>query len=113
MVDRWPAVIDVATDIDDIERATTLRTRRPRRAWAGLRSFVADGEPVIGPDPVAAGYVWAAALAGYGIQTAAAVGRLCAAGVARGAGIELPFDDGVPAAALLPHRPAAAAGGVS
>jgi D-arginine dehydrogenase len=103
--DVVPEELDVAIGIDHIERATTLRIRRPRRAWAGLRSFVADGEPVIGPDPLAPGFVWAAAVGGYGIQSAPAVGRLCASWIARGAGLEAGFDAGVPAAALLPRRP--------
>jgi len=74
---------DVALGIDRIERATTLSIRRPQRTWAGLRSFVADGEPVLGADPAAEGYFWVAALGGYGIQTAAAVGAACAAWLAR------------------------------
>jgi D-arginine dehydrogenase len=73
---------DVALGIARIEQATTLTIRRPRRTWAGLRSFVADGEPVLGADPAAAGCFWVAALGGYGIQTAAAVGAACAAWIA-------------------------------
>lgn len=105
--DVVPEELDVAIGIDHIERVSTLRIRRPRRAWAGLRSFVADGEPVIGPDPAAPGFIWAAAVGGYGIQTAPAVGRLCAAWIARGAGLEGAFDADVPALALLPRRPGA------
>lgn len=71
--------LDVAIGIDRIQQATTLRIRRPTRTWAGLRSFVADGEPVLGPDPAEPSFFWAAALGGYGIQTAPAVGQLCAA----------------------------------
>jgi len=78
-VDVLPDDLDVAIGVDRIESATTLRIDQPRSAWAGLRSFVADGEPVLGFDPAARGFFWAAALGGYGIQTAPAVGRLCAA----------------------------------
>lgn len=74
---------DVALGIDRIEQATTLTIRRPRRTWAGLRSFVADGEPVLGADPAAEGFFWVAALGGYGIQSAAAVGAAGAAWLAR------------------------------
>jgi D-arginine dehydrogenase len=71
--------LDVALGIHRIEQATTMHIRRPRSTWAGLRTFVADGEPVCGFDPAVPGFFWAAALGGYGIQTAPAFGRLCAA----------------------------------
>jgi D-arginine dehydrogenase len=71
--------LDIATAIARIEAATTLTIRRPRRTWAGLRSFVPDGEPVIGFDRAVPGFFWAAALGGYGIQTSPAVGELVAA----------------------------------
>ncbi len=70
--------LDVATGIARIEEATTLQIRRPRRTWAGLRSFVADGEPVCGFDAHVPGFFWAAALGGYGIQSSPGFGRLCA-----------------------------------
>ena len=71
--------LDVALGIHRIEAATTLQIRRPRRTWAGLRSFVPDGEPVCGFDSAAEGFFWAAALGGYGIQSSPAFGQLCAA----------------------------------
>jgi hypothetical protein len=43
-----PEDLDIALAIDRIERATTLSIRRPIRTWAGLRSFVADGDLVGG-----------------------------------------------------------------
>jgi D-arginine dehydrogenase len=52
---------------------------RPIRTWAGLRSFVADGESVCGYAATDETFFWAAALGGYGIQTAPAFGQLCAA----------------------------------
>lgn len=70
---------DIATGIWRIEEATTLAIRRPRRTWAGLRSFVADGDLVGGYDPVTPGFFWCAAQGGYGIQTSAAMGEACAA----------------------------------
>jgi D-arginine dehydrogenase len=78
--------LDIAIAIDRIERATTLSIRRPIRTWAGLRSFVADGDLVGGPDPQDPAFVWVAAQGGYGIQTSAAMGEACAA-LARGAPI--------------------------
>ena len=71
--------LDIAIGIDRIQNATTLSIHRPRHTWAGLRCFVADGEPVCGFDPQASGFFWAAAVGGYGIQSAPAFGRLCAA----------------------------------
>ena len=58
---------------------TALRVRRPSHVWAGLRSFVADGELVGGYDAGVPGMFWAAAQGGYGIQTAPAAGQLYAA----------------------------------
>ena len=72
--DVVPEELDIATGIYHIEEATTLQIRRPSHTWAGLRSFVADGELVIGwdasPTPVP-GFFWVAAQGGYGIQSAA------------------------------------------
>jgi D-arginine dehydrogenase len=58
---------------------TSLTIRRPTRTWAGLRSFVADGDLVGGFDPQMPGFFWLAAQGGYGIQTSAAMGEACAA----------------------------------
>jgi len=77
--DVQPEELDVATGIFRIEEMSTLRIRRPTRTWAGLRSFVADGDLVGGFDPVAAGFFWLAAQGGYGIQTSPAMGEACAA----------------------------------
>ncbi|MCC6853660.1 MAG: FAD-binding oxidoreductase [Rubrivivax sp.] len=71
--------LDVALGIQRIEEATTMTIRRPRRTWAGLRSFVADGEPVLGFEPGLPAFFWAAALGGYGIQSSPALGVLAAA----------------------------------
>nr|WP_315395488.1 FAD-binding oxidoreductase [uncultured Duganella sp.] len=68
--------LDIAIAIDAIERLTTMSVRRPRHVWAGLRSFVDDGEFVGGFDPAVPGLFWAAAQGGYGIQTAPAAGQL-------------------------------------
>lgn len=80
--DVQPEELDIATGIARLEEATTFSIRRPLRTWAGLRSFVADGEPVVGPDPAAPGFFWLAAQGGYGIQTAPALGALAAAWLA-------------------------------
>ena len=71
--------LDIALAIDRIQSMTTLEIRRPLRTWAGLRSFVADGDLVGGFDPQVDNFFWVAAQGGYGIQTSAAMGECCAA----------------------------------
>lgn len=78
--------LDVATGIYHIETATTLAIRRPSHVWAGLRSFVADGDLVLGYDDVQPGFFWLAAQGGYGIQSAAGVSEL-ASGLVLGDGL--------------------------
>jgi len=74
--DAQPEEMDVALAIDRVEQATTLKVRRVRAKWAGLRSFVEDRGPVVGFDPGLPGFFWLAGQGGYGIQTAPAMGRL-------------------------------------
>ena len=76
--DVQPEDLDIAIAIDRIEATTSLRIDKPIRTWAGLRSFVADGNLVGGFAPDAEGFFWVAALGGYGIQTCAAMGEACA-----------------------------------
>ena len=71
--------LDIAIAIDNIERLTHLRIRRPSHVWAGLRTFAADGEFVGGFDPQTPGLFWSAGQGGYGIQSAPAAGRFYAA----------------------------------
>jgi D-arginine dehydrogenase len=106
--DVQPEEMDIALAIHRIEEMTTLSIRRPTRTWAGLRSFVADGDLVGGFDAQAPGFFWVAAQGGYGIQTSAAMGEACAA-LARG----LPMPAriaafGLTAAMLSPSRLGAA-----
>ncbi len=77
--DVQPEELDIALAIDRIETATTLQIRRPIRTWAGLRSFVADGDLVGGFDARVPDFFWVAAQGGYGIQASAAMGQACAA----------------------------------
>jgi D-arginine dehydrogenase len=102
--DVQPEELDIAIAIDRIERATTLTIRRPIRTWAGLRSFVADGDLVGGPTPGDPTFCWSAAQGGYGIQTCAAMGEACAA-LARGVPIPAHLaDHGIDAAMLSAAR---------
>jgi D-arginine dehydrogenase len=105
--DVQPEEMDIALGVHRIEEMTTLEIRRPGRRWAGLRSFVADGDLVGGFDAGAPGFFWLAAQGGYGIQTSAAMGEACAALVL---GQPLPqriADYGLSAAMLSPARLAA------
>ncbi|OOG57755.1 FAD-dependent oxidoreductase [Rhodanobacter sp. B05] len=102
--DVQPEEYDIALGIHRIEEATSMTIRRPRRTWAGLRSFVADGDLVGGFATDAPGFFWVAAQGGYGIQTSAAMGEACAH---LALGLPLPaqlVDAGLSAALLAPRR---------
>jgi D-arginine dehydrogenase len=102
--DIQPEELDIALGIDRIEEMTTLTIRRPTRVWAGLRSFVADGDLIGGFDETVADFFWVAAQGGYGIQTSPAMGEACAA-LARGLGTPTRIADvGLTAAILSPAR---------
>ena len=98
--DVMPEEIDIATGIARIEAATTMTIRRPRRTWAGLRTFAPDGELVIGFDPAVPGLFWLAGQGGYGIQSADGAARL-AADLLQG---RAPTVDGVTAELMAPGR---------
>jgi D-arginine dehydrogenase len=103
--DVQPDELDIGTGIARIEQMTTLTIRRPKRTWAGLRSFVADGGLVGGYEATApSSFFWLAAQGGYGIQTSAAMGQACAALVR---GLPIPpriADFGLTAEMLSPAR---------
>jgi D-arginine dehydrogenase len=102
--DVQPEEYDIALGIHRIEEATTMSIRRPARTWAGLRSFVADGDLVGGFAPDAPGFFWLAAQGGYGIQTSAAMAEACASMVL---GKPMPAhlaEAGITAALLSPAR---------
>lgn len=102
--DAQPEEIDLAICAERVESALDIEVRRIETRWAGLRSFVADGCPVVGFDKTVPGLFWLAAQGGYGIQTAPAVARAAAALVT---GRPLPADiedQGVEKATLAPDR---------
>ena len=74
--DVVPEELDVATGIYHIEEMTRFQIRRPSHTWAGLRSFVPDGDMVIGWDNHVPGFFWLAGQGGYGIQSAAGASLL-------------------------------------
>jgi len=102
--DVQPEELDVALAIERLMRRTTVAVRHVERKWAGLRSFAADKVPVVGFDPLAAGFFWLAGQGGYGIQAAEGLARSAAALIAEG---RLPGDiaeSGLDAAMLSPAR---------
>jgi D-arginine dehydrogenase len=102
--DVVPEELDIALGIHQIEAVTTLSIRRPASTWAGLRSFVRDGEMVIGWDDARDGFFWLAAQGGYGIQSAAGASELAAALIC---GEPLPAElarHGVDPRAVAPQR---------
>jgi len=102
--DVQPEELDIALGIYQIEEATTLTIRRPTRTWAGLRSFVSDGNLVAGFDPQVPGLFWVAAQGGYGIQTSPAMGQASAA-LVRGQALPEHLEHfGLDAAMLSPAR---------
>lgn len=77
--DAQPEELDIAICIDRLQQMLDLPVRRVFKAWAGLRSFLPDEEPVAGFDSRAPGFFWLAGQGGFGIQTAPALGAAAAA----------------------------------
>ena len=102
--DVQPEELDIALGIHAIQEATMLDIRRPTATWAGLRSFVRDGEIVIGFDLACPGFFWLAAQGGYGIQSAAGASLLAACLIEGGALPDELVRFGVDPAALSPSR---------
>lgn len=109
-MDEVPSAPCDAACIDGVFEAASERLARlaPRflpagipptaRRWAGLRTFASDGAPVVGFDPLRAGFFWLVGQAGCGIETSAVLGRLAADLIA--VGTSEVFDS----AALSPRR---------
>ena len=102
--DAQPDDFDVALAVDRIQRAARIPVTHISRKWAGLRSFVADGCPVVGYDPRVDGFFWLAGQGGYGIETSPSMGRLTASlALRRGVPSDLAAQ-GVIEAAVSPAR---------
>lgn len=70
--------LDVATAVDRFQSVVDWPVEAVERSWAGLRSFAPDRVPVFGFD-AAPGFFWCVGQGGFGIQTAPAAAKLCAA----------------------------------
>jgi D-arginine dehydrogenase len=79
--DAKPEELDVALAIDRLNTMTTLDIRSVASAWAGLRTFSSDRQPVLGMDPDVPGFCWMVGQGGTGITTSAASGEVVAAAV--------------------------------
>jgi D-arginine dehydrogenase len=77
--DARPDDLAVALAMERVNAATTLGLRSVLTAWAGLRTFAPDRNPVVGPDPAAPAFHWLAGQGGYGIQAAPALAEMAAA----------------------------------
>ena len=102
--DAKPEELDVARGIANAMRWTTLDIQHVHATWAGLRSFVADRNPVCGFARDAPGFFWLAGQGGYGIHSAAGLAVATAGLICEG---ELPASLqrlGVTAAELDPGR---------
>ena len=75
--DVSPEEIDLATGLDNFQQLIDYDVKTISHRWAGLRTFAADGDPVVGFDPLTEGFFWLAGQGGYGIQTSPALARFC------------------------------------
>lgn len=73
--DAQPEELDIALAADWLQRHTTIDIRRIKHSWAGLRSFVSDGAPVVGFDTAVDDFFWLAGQGGYGIMMAPALAQ--------------------------------------
>jgi D-arginine dehydrogenase len=80
--EAWVDDFDLAEGLDRFANATSFEVARVDTSWAGLRTFAADRNPVIGFDPDEAGFFWSVGQGGFGIQTSPAWGQIAAAMIA-------------------------------
>ena len=102
--DAQPDDVATARAWDRLAVLTGRKGWEPRARWAGLRTFAADRSPVVGWDPTAPGFFWAAGLGGAGVQCAPAIGRSAAALIMGDALPEDVLAQGVTPDALSPGR---------
>jgi D-arginine dehydrogenase len=76
--DAYADDMAIATGIERMMQATTVKVERLDHSWGGLRSFVRDGHPVVGFAPDAEGFFWLAGQGGYGIQSSPALSETAA-----------------------------------
>ena len=94
----------VEAAIHRLSCAVDLSEIKVRRHWAGLRAFTPDRGPVVGFDADVKGFFWLAGQGGYGIKTAPALAKACAALIDRDGLPEELIEEGVELDALSPGR---------
>ena len=77
--DAYADDMAIAEGIERLMTATTFEVTHLDHSWGGLRTFVPDGNVVVGFDPRAEGFFWLVGQGGYGIQSAPALSRTAAA----------------------------------
>ncbi len=77
--DAYADDMAIAEGVDRLMTATTIEVERLDHNWGGLRTFAADGNPVIGFDPHTDGFFWLVGQGGYGIQSCPALSEAAAA----------------------------------
>jgi D-arginine dehydrogenase len=102
--DAQPDEYDVAVAVDRVETALDIQVRRIDSKWAGLRTFAADKNPVVGWGDAERSFFWLAGQGGYGIQTAPALARLAAALVLDASPDSAIMDSGIDLEQMSPRR---------
>jgi D-arginine dehydrogenase len=102
--DAFADDMTLAEGLDRFQQAIDFEVTRVEHSWGGLRSFVPDGNPVVGYDPEAEGFFWLIGQGGYGIQTSPALSRLAAALVRGEAAPGDILDEGLALNELRPER---------
>lgn len=103
--DAQPEEFDIALAADWLQRHTIIDVRRIEHSWAGLRTFVSDGAPVVGFDGALDDFFWLAAQGGYGIMMGPALAKASRSLIQHN---RLPDDfetRGVSQSAISPTRP--------
>jgi D-arginine dehydrogenase len=77
--DAYADDMAIAEGIERMMNATTIEVDRLEHSWGGLRSFVSDGNPVVGFDPNVKNFFWLVGQGGYGIQSSPALSETAAA----------------------------------
>jgi D-arginine dehydrogenase len=102
--DAYADDMTLAEGIARFEEAVAIKVTHLAGSWGGLRSFVPDGNPVVGFDDGADGFFWLIGQGGYGIQTSPALGELAAALVRRAAAPAYIEREGLRLSDISPHR---------
>jgi D-arginine dehydrogenase len=102
--DAYADDMAIAEGIERMMTATTIEVDRLEHSWGGLRSFVKDGNPVVGFDPSVKNFFWLVGQGGYGIQSSPALSQAAAALVLGDAIPQYIFDFGLKPEHISPAR---------